>query len=305
MSKPILTIAIPTYNQSEELNITLKSLLPQIKNLNIEVLIRDDSENNKTEKVVLESDCKQIKYFRGKKYGLDYADMWLMQNASGEYVWWFGDDIFLPNAIDKILKIINMNPDFVWINSVCDEKSKKLGNSRWMSGQEIIFGIGDLLTFLSALLWKRSYIVGDIWLSKKTLGNCMAYMYPQLEALSRGGKYYYCDEPLFEGRKKDFSKLWYEPFTVFTKNYFEALDYFAEKKELKKALIYEKKRRGIEILRGVIYYRLTGKKYGLGLVNNLKIFLIYYKNLYFWKYVIFFLIPKIFMIRLGQIFKIK
>lgn len=305
MTRPILTVAIATCNQPEELFQTLKSLMPQVSNLNIEVLIRDDSDNLKTKDIVEKFKNSHIKYHHGKKQGLDFADMWLMQSASGEYVWWFGDDIFIDNAIKHILDVLKMQPDFVWINSKSEVQTKKIGSSRWMSGSEVILEIGDLLTFISALLWRKDFFITEIWRSKRTLGNCMSYMYPQIECLSKGGKYYYCDEPLFVSRKRDFSKLWYDPFIVFSKNYFDALDFYSKKNNLKNALMLEKQRRGLQILKGVLYYRLTSKNYGLGITKNLTILFVYWRYPYFWKFVPLFLIPGAIMSLIGKSLKFK
>jgi len=44
-----LTIAIPTYNNSDRFHETLKSIIPQIKGKDIEILIRDDSDGTEPE----------------------------------------------------------------------------------------------------------------------------------------------------------------------------------------------------------------------------------------------------------------
>lgn len=268
-SKIILTIGIPTYNQPEAIKKTLHSLKNQANADDIEILILDDSETNETEEFVKKNKFKNLRYVRGKKIHLDYADFWLMKNARGKYIWWFGDDYFYPRALEKVRKIIQLNPDFVWINSNSQDNvvTKSIGDSRWMSPNQMMFQIGDLLTFLSSLLWKRKTYLTQIKLGEKHIGTCMAYMYPQIELFAKEIKCYYCSEPLFQSDKRDFKKLWYNPFEVFTKNYFNMLEYFYSKENLKKVLKMEKKRRGFQILKGVLFYKLKGYDYGLGKAN--------------------------------------
>ena len=288
----LLTIAIATYNQEHSLKLTLDSLLPQISNKSVEILILDDSSNDLTKDLVEAYDNVNIHYHHGTKRSLDHADFWLIKNSKSKYVWWFGDDEFLEGAISAIFKILELEPDFVWVNSMGTLKAKDLGASRWMSGNEIIEDIGDMLTFLSALVWRREFLLKELWRGNHKLGNCMAYMYPQLECLSKNGKYYYIDKPLFYTAERDFSKLWYNPFFVFSKNYFEALDSFLDKENIRDSLIKEKNRRGKQILLGVLRYRLDGKNYGLGLASFKDILSVYYKWPIFWKLAPLFLIPK-------------
>ena len=92
-SEILLSIAIPTYNQPIEIEKTIKSLIKQIDENDIEVLVLDDSDNVKTEKILKK--YENIKYYRGKKVHVDYAELWLMKKAIGKYVWWFGFCQFL------------------------------------------------------------------------------------------------------------------------------------------------------------------------------------------------------------------
>jgi glycosyltransferase involved in cell wall biosynthesis len=288
----LLTIGIPTRNQPNNLQLTLNSILTQIHGKNdVAILILDDSDDDLTSEIVNQINSPLIEYRRGEKKGLDYADFWLIENAGSEYIWLFGDDIVLPGAIDTIHNILKLNPDFVWINSASSHKTKSIGKCGWMSGSQIILEIGDLLTFISALLWKRSVLIPHLNMGEEYLGNCMAYMYPQLEVLSGEGRFYYCDDVLFYSHSRDFSKLWYNPFEVFAKNYIEALSAFKSKPTISRAVIKEINRRGIEILKGVIYYHATGKKYGLGLTTRWDAVKVFYKLPQTYFYVLVFLMP--------------
>jgi glycosyltransferase involved in cell wall biosynthesis len=299
-----LTIGIPTRNQSNNFASTLNSILSQINDENknnIAVLILDDSDDDLTYGIVNQINSPLVEYRRGEKKGLDYADFWLIENARSEYVWLFGDDILLPGAINSILNILKLDPDFVWINSASNHKTKNFGESSWMSGSQVIEQIGDLLTFISALLWKRSVLIPHLNLGEDYLGNCMAYMYPQLEVLSGEGRFYYCDDVLFYSHARDFSKLWYNPFEVFAKNYIEALSAFKSRPTISRAVKKEIVRRGVEILKGVIYYHMTGKKYGLGMTTRSDAIKVFYKLPQTYVYLLFFLMPSPLLERLGSL----
>lgn len=283
-SNILLTIAIPTYNQPNEIKRTLGSLKDQLNSNKIEILILDDSNNDLTEKEIKKFEFKNLRYYRGKKIHLDYANLWLMKKAKGKYVWWFGDDTFCSNAIEKILEIIQLNPDFVWINSKSKDNiiTKSIGESRWMTPNEMLFQINDLLIFLSSLLWKKEIYLREINLGEKFIGTCLAHTYPQIELFSQKIKCYYYSKPLFESETRNFQNLWYNPFIVFTKNYFDLLEFFYSKKNLKQSLKIEKKRRGVQILKGVLHYKLKGYNYGLGEAKIKDLIKIYFYWPIFW-----------------------
>ena len=80
-----LSICIPTYNRPDQLSRMLKTMLPQLKR-NVELVVRDDSENDLTEHVVrqqLSNSKIRWRYIRGKKNGVDEAALSLISAATG------------------------------------------------------------------------------------------------------------------------------------------------------------------------------------------------------------------------------
>ena len=69
--KPFLSICICTRNQPSHLQDTLKSVFGSF-NSNIEVLVCDDSDNAKFKKVSKDLGSLPIKFFSGRKKGLDH-----------------------------------------------------------------------------------------------------------------------------------------------------------------------------------------------------------------------------------------
>ncbi len=123
-AKLILSICIPTYNQPDSIEEFFKSVFGQLTK-DVEILIRDDSPNDDTGLVVkkyLSQLSVPVRYFRGEKSkvgGYDKALLFLTGEAKGEYIWWYGDDVMVPDAIQRILALISTKPNlsFIWFNS--------------------------------------------------------------------------------------------------------------------------------------------------------------------------------------------
>ncbi len=235
---PILTIAHGTYNNFNRFKKTFFNILNQLdKHPEVEFLILDDSQDESSKKLVNKYKHKQIKYIKGTKISIDHAYIKLMREASGEYVWWFGDDLIFDDSIIKLLKILQKNhPDFIWLNHKNTSKVKNLNKNYKFNASEIIENIGDLLTYLSAIVWKKSYILPHLEYGHEFFGNAIGFCYPQFEALSKEGFFLYVDDPLFQSEiKRDFKNLWYDPFDVFCTHYFHLLENFYHKKNMVKA----------------------------------------------------------------------
>lgn len=123
MKSELLTIAIPTYNRPQLLEITLQELINQCKSYNLPIVISDNSDNYETVKVVNKfSDIYEyIKYSKNEtNIGLDRNFLRVVDLADTEYVWIFGDDDLPENkAIDSMVNrlVQNENVDFFIVNS--------------------------------------------------------------------------------------------------------------------------------------------------------------------------------------------
>ena len=116
MSSKLFTLAIPTYNRPEYLDICLKNILVAHSNLSnsekhfIEILISDNSENNLSSDVVNQSkyDSLNITYIKNNtNIGSDQNLANCYIKSSGEYVSLMGDDDFVEgDYFTRILPII-------------------------------------------------------------------------------------------------------------------------------------------------------------------------------------------------------
>jgi glycosyltransferase involved in cell wall biosynthesis len=102
MSKPILTIAIPTYNRAEKLIRILGLIQDEITKINlskdIEILVSDNS-GKKFEGIheLIEQPIKYI--WNVTNVGYDRNVINCVSNSSAKYVWLFGDDDILESGI--------------------------------------------------------------------------------------------------------------------------------------------------------------------------------------------------------------
>jgi glycosyltransferase involved in cell wall biosynthesis len=108
--KPLLTIAIPTYQRAGFLKNLLEVILPQAHAMHgmIQVCISDNGSNDNTREIVL--DAKKtygelIIYHEHKKNtGHDNNMLTVMEMSLGKFVWLLGDDdMIAPHGIEKVI----------------------------------------------------------------------------------------------------------------------------------------------------------------------------------------------------------
>ena len=117
----LISICIPTYNRPRNLLDCLNSLSLQTKK-NFEVCISDNCSQKNIKKIIKPFRNKLKIKFRSNNKNLGFAVNLLnvSQMASGEFIWFLGDDdLLIPVAIEKLTNMINKNKtiDFFWINS--------------------------------------------------------------------------------------------------------------------------------------------------------------------------------------------
>jgi glycosyltransferase involved in cell wall biosynthesis len=108
MNKPLLTIALPTYNRREEILKQVGALLPQINDPRVELLIIDNASDFDVREVVLQQyrDAEKCVRFIRNRYnvGLGGNILRSFELADGEWMWLLGDDdTAFPDAVATIL----------------------------------------------------------------------------------------------------------------------------------------------------------------------------------------------------------
>ncbi|WP_187299246.1 glycosyltransferase family 2 protein [Nitrospira moscoviensis] len=242
-------MCIPTYGQTRQLKRTLDSLLGQDLQ-DVEIVIRDDNSDAETEKMVAAYRGKlPIRYFRLRKEGVDRAFMFLSREAEGNFVWWFGDDVFCPGAIGNVMKVLMTHPtiDFMYINSTDlsgAEYSVQICGSRMVKDRnEMLAQLKDQLGFCSAMLFKREILLTGMDRAEQFIGTSWVTLFLSLNALVVGRTFYLLDGKNFLSDPKPPGETrWYDSFEVHGINYSivaRQFEEFFDRKILKRVLAYK------------------------------------------------------------------
>ena len=275
MDKVKVSLCLITFNQPDSVACFLESI-SAYKYGSIEVLIRDDSTNDETFDTVdsYKSSCSvPIHYFRGKKSssgGYDNALLFLTERAQGEYIWWYGDDVLVEDAISRVLSVLDGPQKFalVWINARnIDDSSDRgldLGGDKIFEAPGAIFETNvGLLGFPSATIIRRDLISEKIKEAQKFIGTTLTGFYLVMSAITTpGAKSIYIQEPCLLSKPKPTGEVrWYDSFQVHGINYARiSLDF-------RNAIDRKSYRKGIaehfgRIWRAVLYERALGLETG-------------------------------------------
>lgn len=121
--RPLLTIAIPTYNRAKFLNELLACLWDQCVAVpEIELLVSDNASDDETPSLVesYQSRGWPIHYIRNRSnVGPDANFVQCFERAAGKYVWMIGDDdLVVPGAIRKVSSWLERDEfSLVYVNS--------------------------------------------------------------------------------------------------------------------------------------------------------------------------------------------
>ncbi len=201
----ILSICVPTYNRPQEFERLMKSVVPQLSS-ETEVVIRDDSPNDNTKELVekyLTPSGVKYRYFHGGKIGLDAANLFVFENATGKYVWWFSDDEEMaPGAISHVLAVVKKFPDitFMWANFVFTGTNTLalpgLEEGFFKDRNDVIDKVKNDLTLMTTLIFKREEAMPSLDLAKKHVwGFGLAMLTPIFYLLSKNGRFYFLKGP--------------------------------------------------------------------------------------------------------------
>lgn len=269
----------------------------------VEIVIRDDSADNRTEDIVRRhQNTLPIRYFRGEKQGVDRAIIFITQQAVGKYIWWFGDDIMAPGAVHYVLQVLRQHQDIslMWINSIPMEGgmlSLDFGKDKFFRDRnEVLEQVGDLLGFISATLFKRENAQPGIALAERHIGSAFVTLFLILYVLSGDGRFYYVQKPYVIAQSKPASQsLWYDPFQVFAVNLYHVVTDDVFIKKFSPASIKKMLANNLDsICRTILVYRAKGFTHGLG-SNSPKLgvlFFLYWKYLAFWRTLPFLIAPR-------------
>lgn len=135
-TRPLLTIAIPTYNRARCLKELLHDLIDQVKDEpRIELMISDNASPDDTSSVVQDFIARGLPacYIRNaQNIGADANFLQCFEKARGKYVWLFSDDdLIVPGGLKKILNYCEAAEyDLIWVSSYSFEDSHQPRRAR-------------------------------------------------------------------------------------------------------------------------------------------------------------------------------
>jgi glycosyltransferase involved in cell wall biosynthesis len=218
---PLVSILIPTYNQTKYLKQALDSALNQSYR-NTEIIICDDSTTSDVQKLVEQYMLKtnKIKYFNNGGPSGDWGKINMekcFQKSSGEYInYLFHDDLFNLNKIEKMVnyflyddslslitsyrKLINENGEY--LNDTLRTVQQYQYDIRLTgeeSGRKLLFSLNNYIGEPTTAMFRRSFVDFTINGYDKYEINCLADASLWLKLLRRGNMIY-ISEPLSKFR---------------------------------------------------------------------------------------------------------
>ncbi len=201
---PLLSVCVPTYNRPSDFERMLRGLIQQFTP-EVEIVIRDDSPDDQTKLVferLVASAAIRHKYFKGDKIGVDAANIFLIEKASGKYIWWFSDDDEMqPGAIARVLGLVKRHPliSFIWANfdyGKTGTPAVMREDGFFRDGDEVIETLGTNIGLLSTLIFHRASALPALDLARKHIvGFSFAGLVPIFHILSGAGKFYFMSGP--------------------------------------------------------------------------------------------------------------
>ena len=170
--KPLLTIAIPTYNRARYLRENLNVLFDQLAaEPRVELIISDNASPDETPEVVsgFVERGLQVRYLRNEtNVGPDANFLQCFELARGKYVWLVGDDdIILPGGIARTLALLAMEDyglvyvtPYSFLKDFLAEKpldTVELSAEVIPDGMQFVNKAGPLLMFISAMIVNKDY----------------------------------------------------------------------------------------------------------------------------------------------------
>jgi len=173
-AKPLLTIAIPTYNRSACLRELLSALFDQlIAEPRVELIVSDNASPDDTPLVVKEfAKCGlQLRYLRNEtNIGSDANFLQCFEQAHGKYVWILSDDdVLATDAIPKIMMYLEREEyDLVYVNSYSFTGSHTPGPAvpgrkptKFLDPREYVRRIHVFFTFISGNIINKDRVLAS------------------------------------------------------------------------------------------------------------------------------------------------
>ncbi|MDE1860603.1 MAG: glycosyltransferase family 2 protein [Candidatus Micrarchaeota archaeon] len=164
-----LGIYIPTYNRKRDLELCMRSFIPQLKRYGFPIYVSDNNSTDGTEKVVNKLKRSYSKIFYKKNdtgLGPTYASnlVSVINMGKTEFAWLFGDDdVIKAGAIDRIVTNLPGH-DYLQINTEIWNRdfSKKFQGRKIQAKRNIDYAPGDHDDVLANASYGYAGFMGEI-----------------------------------------------------------------------------------------------------------------------------------------------
>ena len=163
--RPLLTIAIPTFNRKDCLKLLLSILIEQITDNRTELIISDNASTDGTSEIVdqFARHGARIRYTKNAaNIGPDGNILQCYNMAQGEYVWIVGDDdVIVPGGLRQVLSVLEKREiDLIYVSSY-GFKGKYVPVAA-LSSEPTLVGFVDAVDFTLNVYTGLTFISGNI-----------------------------------------------------------------------------------------------------------------------------------------------
>lgn len=297
-NRPILSIAIPTYQRSKWLNKCLLHICHQIKYLpqnTVEVVVSDNASLDSTWEnlIKLKRQYKFIKIFKNKKnIGAENNIYKLPNLCSGKWLWILGDDDFiLPYTIKNIVARLKSNLSYIALNCLIADHNLNQKRLFWNNKKDIkTYKIDDVVNnipplafgFISSwILKKENFSIVQKKMYCKFIKWGLSPMLDRYCGLSISSQGLILNKPMFIARCADLYRPDFNYFKWFFRGYAEVMQYCLQKKILNNILVRK--------IKSSLLYRIATKRIlyerASRIINRKEVFKILWANYRcFWQF---------------------
>lgn len=247
--KPLLTIAIPTFNREKFLRINLNKLADQIKDVpadTVEVLVSDNCSSDNTGLVVKEISCEDmpIVYIKNKEnFGWARNFSQAFDLSKGKYILMMGDDDLLVSGALKVLYerintqeygVICIRPYGYNFDYKKEMPKKSFKETIYDDSNRFLLTISQWFTLTSAVVLNKDYLTNVD--SKQFINTDLATFHLMLRAALSAEKNIFINSYMVASKRQN--SFSYEYCEVFVNQFWRILEshkiYGIQSKTLKK-----------------------------------------------------------------------
>ena len=297
-NKPLLTIAIPTYNRAYYLSLSLEQIFKQIQELDageVEVLVSDNASDDDTSLVIEKMFLKglNIRYeVNSQNIGGDANVARCFDLALGNYVLILGDDdLFVDGGLIYLMKylrgsnfgVVCMRP-YGYDLDFRDEFPGAQGSDIFYDSQAALFkSVGQYITLISAVVINKK-MISDL-IASSLIGVKLRLVQVELiiVATLRQNKNLYLNRYLIACKRNNTAA--YDFFLVFVENLSIILDSYKDQGLLSES-IYALENKMLVTHFPLYLYRLLLRNDDESIKNTLKILSARFLKIPFYKFLI-------------------